>query len=403
MSGLTSWNYQWTESGGSSWEEYLRATDIVQTINSGTAHVARGLAACMTENTRQLLGGLSGIERSLHSGFGAMNSSLREMNNSVREVNDSVNRLGALFHWGTSQVLASMGGMQSTLDDLLKVAKTPTQTAAFEQFEIARDAFRKGLLPECLESLGQAIDGVAGVSSGYKLEWRFHHLQGLVLLGSHDNTDPATFNPAEAEKAFLKAARYAKADAPKDAAKAMLAAGWAAYVQPDGVRFDKLKSALEHTDNATALDPGLTEGYFQAAKIRMALGAVGSGFEALDMAIGGGGLGYAAKAAADGDFKRHEQALEEYLSATITKLLQLPTPAELLNITKSLLEEARAKTHTSDIQVREDPELIIFTLDTCHSYLKMLIKDGLCPDTRTHEVLLVHKLLEGVKDGLNPV
>ena len=301
MSDLSSWNYQWTEAGGSSWNDYLRNRDIVRAINGGTAMAAVGMANCMAANTREVLGSVRSLERSLESGLDGVQSSIHRMGEEI----------STAFTWGFSEMLVSMGGMQTTLDALLKVAKTPTQTAAFEQFEIARDAFRKGLYPECLEALEQAVNGVAGVAAGYKLEWRFHQLRGLVLLGSHNNSGPELINPVEAEKAFLNAARYAKSDFPKDAAKAFLSAGWAAYVQVDRADSLKLRQALEHTENAVDLDPELGEGLFQLAKFRMALGKPKEGLAALGKAAEHGSA-YLAKAASDGDFGRHAEALERF-------------------------------------------------------------------------------------------
>ena len=304
MSDLVSWNYQWTEAGGSSWNDYLRNRDIVRAINGGTAMAAVGMAKCMAANTREVVGSVESLERSLESGLDGVQSSIDRMGEQI----------STAFTWGFSKMLVSMGGMQTTLDALLKVAKTPAQTAAFEQFEIARDAFRKGLYPECLESLDQAVNGVAGVAAGYKLEWRFHQLRGLVLLGSHDNSGPDSINPVEAEKAFLNAARYAKSDFPKDAAKAFLSAGWAAYVQVDRADSLKLRQALEHTENAVDLDPELGEGLFQLAKFRMALGKPEEGLASLGKAAEHGSA-YLAKAASDGDFRRHAEALDRFFKA----------------------------------------------------------------------------------------
>jgi len=144
---------------------------------------------------------------------------------------------------------------------LIQIAKTPAQTAAYEQFEIARYAFRQALYLECLEALAKAIGG-DHTSPGYKLEWRFHQLQGVVRLGFF-GCETELVDPAQAEQSFLMAARYAKANAPAEAAKAFLSAGWSAFVQ------GKLPDALQYTDQAVALDANLTEALFQSAKFRM--------------------------------------------------------------------------------------------------------------------------------------
>lgn len=96
---------------------------------------------------------------------------------------------------------------------LIKLAKTPVQTVAFNHFEIARDAFRQNLLQEALEELQKAISG-DHTSPGYKLEWRFHQMVGIIRLGFAD-ADLAVIDLMQAEQAFLHAARYAKTDYPK--------------------------------------------------------------------------------------------------------------------------------------------------------------------------------------------
>ena len=300
MSDLSGWSYQWSERGGSSYNEYLRSRDIVRSINAGNAAAAAGLAGCMAVSTRHILGSVQNLQDSIAS---------------------EGDRLARTFTWGFSEIQASLGGMQTTLQDLLKTAKTPSQTAAYEHFEIARDAFRKGLYPECLDALGQAIHGVAGVSAGYKLEWRFHQLRGLILLGSHENPDGQSMNPVEAEACFLMAARYAKANAPKDAARAFLSAGWAAYVQVDRTDSPKLSQSLEHTQRALELDPELGEALFQEAKFQMALGRPAEGLPALRRAAEREIL-FLAKAAADGDFRRHSGELDRFLEALKQESIQ---------------------------------------------------------------------------------
>ncbi|MHB1158141.1 MAG: SUMF1/EgtB/PvdO family nonheme iron enzyme [Phycisphaerales bacterium] len=335
MSDL-SWNYYWTEGKGSSWASYLRNRDIVRAVNDGTESAATHLAACMNENTCEIVGSIENLEHSISAGLERVSDNLAT---GFEDTNRNIERIGhqisAAFTWGFNAMLASMGGMQTTLDQLLKVAKTPAQTAAFEQFEIARDAFRRGLYVECLEALQNAIDGVSGVSTGYKIEWRFHQLRGLVLLGSHDHYDPKIINPADAEQAFLMAARYARKDFPGDAANALLAAGWAAYVQAH-ISTEKLRDALAHAEEAVTLAPNLGEALFQTAKFQMALGNPDAAMPMLKQAADLGGL-YIAKAAADGDFKRHNDKLHSFLHALREEKLE-----QTLKIAKPIAEKISA-------------------------------------------------------------
>ena len=325
-----SWNWYWGDRSAGPWKSYLRNRDIVAAVNGGSRASAEYLSSCMTANTREIVGSVQTLERSMGAGFDATNRNLaagfdatnrnlaagfNAVGQGLAHVEASIDHMGrqitGAFTWGFNALLASQGGMQASLDQLVKLAKTPAQTAAYEQFEIARDAFRQGLYLESLEALEHAISGVPGVSTGYKLEWRFHHLRGLILLGSHENADPKVISAAKAEEAFVHAARYARMDAPADAAKAMLSAGWAAYVQGSP---DKLTEALAHTEDAVTLDPQLGEALFQAAKFQMALGNPDAALPSLAKAAEFGGL-YIAKAAADGDFKRHDGKLAAFLSA----------------------------------------------------------------------------------------
>ena len=310
MNELSSWGYHWSEPGGVTWNEYLRQQNIVNAINGGSASAAAGLARCMASNTRDIIGSVRCLERTLES-----------------TVSRAADQISATFSWGFGEILASLGGIQTTLEELLKLAKSPAVTAAYEQFEIARDAYRKGLYPECLESLNRAINGFEGSTAGYRLEWRFHYLRGLVLLGSYANADAALINSMEAEKCFLTAARYAKSDHPKDAAKALLSAGWAAYVQVNSANSQKLTDGLEHTQSAWKLDPGLGEAIFQKSKFEMALGKPDLALESLKRAVEFGAV-YLVKAACDGDFHRHQEQLDQFVKILLypAGLVILPRP-----------------------------------------------------------------------------
>jgi tetratricopeptide (TPR) repeat protein len=113
---------------------------------------------------------------------------------------------------------------------------------------------------------------------------------------------------AQAEEAFLLAASYAKTDEPREAARALLSAGWSAFVQ------GKLALALTHTKQAIALDANLTEACFQLAKFHMAANSPGHALQALRNAIEQAPE-YVVKAAADGDFRPHLEELNSFYKA----------------------------------------------------------------------------------------
>ncbi|MBI3413938.1 MAG: hypothetical protein HY043_01250 [Verrucomicrobia bacterium] len=237
---------------------------------------------------------LEGVQRSVSQ----TNNLILVVTSRLDDISDGLSEVNSTLHWGFTQLLGQAGRMNDSLDSLIQIAKTPAQTWAYEQHEIARDAMRRDLYPEALDSLARAIDGYGG-QPGYKLEFRFHFSRGTILLGGVSNCDPAVMNLAEAEQAFLTAARYAKADFRAEAARAYLSAGWAAYCQ------GKMAEAQSHTQQATELNPKLGEAFFQLAKIKMHIDQPDAALPDLKKAIELD-RDYSLKAAADGDFKRHE-------------------------------------------------------------------------------------------------
>lgn len=357
----TGWNYIW----GESWKEYIQRSSITNDLTAAHRESSRAMIGAISGQTASILTGMHGmgsqISASMDRGFGQLGSSMdrgfnqigASMDRGFSQVDASIHQLGsavgagfdqlgsamsdgfsmlggqmdliageisglnASFQWGFGQMIAQMGGMNDALNTLIKLAKEEVQRLAYNHFEIARDAFRRALYEECLEELGKAIGG-DHVSPGYKLEWRFHQMQGVVRLGFF-GCNPDLVDPGQAEQSFLLAARYARADQPEEAAKAFLSAGWAAFVQ------GKLPEALKHTDQAVALDSDLTEALFQAAKVRMASGKPGEALPLLRQAIDQAPA-YVVKASADGDFQRHEGDLNEFLEALRQEQLKVLAP-----------------------------------------------------------------------------
>ena len=325
---------------GTGYPQYLQNQAYVKDVTTAMRSAARDTAGAIGDSTRSLL---VGIEQGAATTAAAQREATDRLVEAQMEtaqltaeglgrVAGAIDDLHSCFRWGFSQMLAGIGAMNDSLQSLIRVAKTPAQTAAYEQFEIARDAFRQQLFGECLEALGRAING-DHTSPGYKLEWRFHELEAIVRLG-FAGCDVSLVDPVKSEQSFLLAARYAKTDYPKEAARAFLSAGWAAFIQ------QKLPDALRHTEAAIQLDDRLGEALFQAAKVRMALGQPGEALPVLRQAIELD-RGYAIKAAADGDFRRHEGDLNRFYEAMRQEKLSALTP----QVTRALNEaEGWAKT-----------------------------------------------------------
>lgn len=289
-----------------SWSDYLQAksfvSDITSSVHSVQMDISRQTREVIASNealAREHIMANEELQRELSAGFERLSYDLQNISSGIYELN-------ATFHWGFGELIAGVGHMNDALSELIKIAKTPVQTVAFNHFEIARDAFRQKLFQEALEELQKSING-DHTSPGYKLEWRFHQLVGTIRLGFADG-DLSLIDLPQAEQAFLLAARYAKTDYPKDAGHAFLSAGWTAYCQ------GKMKEALTHTENALACHPQFAEALFQSAKVRMALGEVDNALSLLGKAITIDRF-YALKAAGDGDFQKHDARLQGFLEA----------------------------------------------------------------------------------------
>lgn len=237
----------------SSYSDYLQAGTLERGLKGQISSSAKSIIASNEELHSENVSVLRDISSSVAAGFESVSLEIGDLSAEIRELN-------ATFHWGFSELLTEAGRINDSLEELVRLAKTPAQTWAYEQFEIARDADRKGLHEEALEYLNRAINGYGG-QTGYNLEYRFHFLLGRIRLGSFRNYFTEIVRLPEAERSFLYAARYAAQDAPGEAAQALLAAGWAAYCQGE------VTKAGEHTRKALSLDPDLAEAYFQLAKI----------------------------------------------------------------------------------------------------------------------------------------
>lgn len=240
-------------------------------------------------------------------------------------INCTLNHLGAEFHWGFSQLIMHAGNINNSLNMLLEAVITPVQRNSYNQFEIARDNYRKGLLAKALDRLDKAINGVPGVSDGYEEEWRFHNLVGLIKLG-REGFDPAEVNLPEAETSFLTAARYAVVDYPLDAAMAYLCAARAAYLQ------GKFKESLDYLHHSLMLNPSLGEAIFLSAKIHSAMDDLDTAYNLLKEAIRIDAY-YAMKAAGDADFTKHNSEFIQFINE-LTDAYYSPIEAELTQLKK---------------------------------------------------------------------
>jgi tetratricopeptide (TPR) repeat protein len=265
-----------------------------------------GVRGEVRSSTRSLI---SASERLQRDQISATQKASVDVSNQLRSLSSELGRglteLNSTFHWGFSEILMSLGGVAVSLDELFRIAKIPSKTWAYEQFDDAREAYRKQLFPEALEYVERAINGYAD-HTGYNLEYRFHYFLGVLRVGSFRNSTNRIVDLVQAHAAFLNAARYSIHDEPQEAAKAYLGAGWASYCQ------GQMDLARAYTEQAALLDPSLSRAFFQLAKVSLCLGDIGTGVKHLRTAI----LrdpGYVREANDDKDF--HHEAVEQLLTA----------------------------------------------------------------------------------------
>lgn len=271
-----------------SYHDYLQAKSFESTLTSDISKHARAIIASHEELLRDHISVSHGIASALSEGFEQLSFSFQGLSQQVSDLN-------ATFQWGFGELLSEVGRVSDALQSLISISTTPAQTWAYEQFEIARDAFRKELYEEAIDYVGRAINGFKG-NSGYRLEYRFHYLLGTIRVGSFRNHSVAIVDQAKAVKAFLDAAKYALHDEPKEAGRAYWGAGWAAYCRGD------FENALAYSERAVSLFSDFAEGQFQVAKVYMHLGNTEKGLPALKSAIQLD-RGYTIRAASDPDFR----------------------------------------------------------------------------------------------------
>ncbi len=304
------------------YHDYLQAKSFEDAFRGDISTHTRSLIASNEELHREQISISKSLSKTVSGGFEQLSCDMQLLAQGVSELN-------ATFQWGFSELLGAVGHINDTLTELARIAKAPEKTWAYEQFEEARDAVRKGLYDEALEYLNRAICGHAG-KLGYKLEYRFHYLLGTIRIGSFKNYSSDIVDLWESEKAFLNAAKYARHDRPKEAGLSYLAAGWAAYCQ------GKLPDAQGYTEQAISLYPDFAEAHFQLAKIHMHGKNPQDALPFLRKAIEGD-RGYSIKAAIDGDFKAYDAEVSALIGA-LKEETKIIVEGDLITMSKEVAD-----------------------------------------------------------------
>ena len=185
----------------------------------------------------------------LYSELGYQTDSIRHMAISLEGLDHELSGLRAEAREGLDRIALRLDDIQISLAEMVRIANSPSQTWALEQFDIARQAYELGEYEEALRYVSQAIDGFSS-NSGYSLDYRFHYLKGLICTEDVELTDKARFN-------FLKSAKLARSVRSKSESFCM--AGLSAY------SMDVHNSGYTDLKSAYASDPSyLRAGYLLA-------------------------------------------------------------------------------------------------------------------------------------------
>lgn len=317
------------------YRDYLQAKSHVEDVSYAISQSSREMIGTVTELHER---GYESVELAVSELGDRLIDGFESVTWKLEDISQGVDALNAKFDWGFSQMIAGIGRVNDSLKQLIAIAKTPSETWAYEQHEIARDAIRRELYPEAVDALSKAING-HGDHVGYKLEYRFHYMLGVLHLGDANNTDPEVLNLAKAETSFLTAARYAKSDYPKEAGVALTAAGWAAYCQ------EKLAEAESHTRQATAIHPSHGEAFYQLAKIQMHLDRPHEAIPNLRRAVELD-ANYTIKAATDPDVLKHRTAFHDLIDSLRQEAQRLASLAlDRAKVEMGALREWKAETN----------------------------------------------------------
>jgi len=182
------------------------------------------------------------------------------------------------FHWGSTQCLVERGKFSVSLDGSRSTALSRAERWAIEQYEQARDAFRRG---HYCESLDHVLSGLRGGEGrpGNSKDYRLLFLLGLIRLGSFDNTAPDLLSLGAAQDAFSASARNSAAVQPGDSAWAYAAAAWAAYCGGE------CEEALAFAQQAVLFRSRFGEAQYLVAKILLRLRRVEPGRAAFAAAV----------------------------------------------------------------------------------------------------------------------
>jgi len=258
------------------------------------------LIDCQHVQTKKLNSAIKVQTRELGSKLDEQTGQLKSININLKAIEGAISHQTSIIDWRLGQVVERLEGISDSLEALLELAKNPSQVWAYEQFDIARDAYRRRLYDDALTYVNQAIAG-HGSQTGYNLDYRFHALKGHIRMGSIENTSSHIVSPKAAEECFVKAAEYAASVSSIATSECLCFAAVAA------LGFGDENRANEHIERALKFHEYNAEAKFLQAKLNFRHGDTDAGGPQLIVAMSIDN-GYVLKALMDGDIENHTEA-----------------------------------------------------------------------------------------------
>jgi hypothetical protein len=185
------YQFDWTYTSKVSYGDFLRAKQFERSIRFAIDEQTRQIVASNEDLAERGLALQKNTADGVHSGFTVVTQEIHDLRNTLSsglsEIDGQLGEMNYTLRWGFGAVLGSLSAINATLSTLTRIARTPSATWAYEQFEQARDEFRRNLYEESLASVVRAING-HGSNPGHRTEFRFHLLLGTIRLGDYKNS-----------------------------------------------------------------------------------------------------------------------------------------------------------------------------------------------------------------------
>lgn len=238
-----------------SWSKYLQNQAYVDDINSE-----------ISRSTREQVASIEALSRDNIRVNKSVEAAVRQVEVAVWSVDQSIQRLDSTFKWGFSTLIALVGSLGESVEELIRIAKIPNRIRAYEYYIDSRDAYGRNIFPEAGAAIEKALSGDVQSTTGYRLDWRFFHQKALVNLGGKGELHRFVNLDVAGDCAAIAVGLAVSAGDLPGASVASFTASFADYCRQ---RHD---SALEWAIKSINFDPEHSAAVFQCSKVLMALG-----------------------------------------------------------------------------------------------------------------------------------